>query len=321
MFQVQSGPRRRAAGGLAAAAVALLSAAGVATAQSERPEPKGPAAARAIRQLDRAIDLINDAESHVRATRERCRFSAPAEHPPVTHDAPTPEVTGSLAALRRPQTATDQIPADDLEGGVLSEDEVYVDSSRTVTAANGKQFVIVPARLTPPKPRPASCIEAVRARLVRVTASETRRQRTVTLREYDALGRRERRAAAQPLTPYDEVLLFSRTSKGSLGGGGGGGRFSQFLKQGSSVSSGGDDSAVLTGLVPDGVASLTMTFPKRVSRGRYYKPRVFKRKVVVTAPVQENVFSVRVPRGAPDAFPSRTVWRAADGHVLHAFRR
>jgi hypothetical protein len=117
------------------------------------------------------------------------------------------------------------------------------------------------------------------------------------------------------------VLLFDRGVGGTLGSGGGGGGFGSFLTHGNVMSSGGGDSARVTGLVPDGVASVEMTYPRRVSRGRYYEPTVFPRREVVTTPVREGVFSVRVPRGAGDALASRTVWRAADGHVLRVVRR
>lgn len=312
------GPRGRVFGAAAAAVVATVSVAGAAHAQTDRPEPKSPAAARAIAEIESAVALINEADAHVRETRERCRYPTAPTIGGVTHDAPSAAVTGALAALRRPQSPTDVVASRSLTRSFVSGDTVYADYTRTVTAADGTQFVIVPARMTPPKPRPASCEAAVRARLTRLARAKGRRQLRVALREYDEL--RRNRPTAKDLEPFDEVLLFTRTPDGGLGSGGGGGRFWYFLTHGNLGTSGSGRSSTITGLLPDGVASITMTFPKRVSRGRYYKPKVFRRKVVVTAPVRENVFTVRVPRAAPDAFPSRAVWRGPDGHVVRVVR-
>jgi hypothetical protein len=292
----------------------------VAAAQDEPPEPKSPAAARALKDRGRAYELINAAERHVAHARAGCLFAAPTGPTRFTHDVPGAEMTGALSALRRPQTDADRVTRDGLLGGIGG--EVYVDYTRTVTAADGEQYVLVPGRATDPEPRPASCAAAVRSRLLRVTRTERRRVRAFALREYAHIARDERRAAARPRGPYDQVFLFDRAADGRLGGGGGGGPFGRVLTHGSVGTSGTDDrTAMVRGVVPDGVATVTMTFPKRESRGPYYKPRVFPRRVVVTAPVRENVFSVRVPRSAPDAFASRTVWRAADGHVLRVVGR
>jgi hypothetical protein len=311
------GTRRRVL--VVSAVLACTAAPAVATAQGPPYEPKSPAAARALAEIGQAGDLIDRAEAHVRAARKVCRGEVPVRESRVTHDVPGADVLGAIAALRRPQAATDRIP----EGRSLLGlgDEVYVDHTRTVTAPDGRQFVIVLARATPPAPRPASCADAVHARLLRTTAKTSGRVRSRTLKQHAASRRQERRRAERPRRPYDGVYLFDRAANGTLGSGGGGGGFRYFLTHGNVMSSGSGGSSRLTGLVPDGVASVEMTFPKRVSRGRYYKPTVFPRREVVEAPVQEGVFSVRVPRGAGDAFASRTVWRGADGRVIRVVRR
>jgi len=75
----------------------------------------------------------------------------------------------------------------------------------------------------------------------------------------------------------------------------------------------------LNGLVPDGVASVTLEFPKVIDRGKYYKPTVFPSAFTTTVEVHDNALSVVVPRSAPDAFPHRMVWRDADGAVIHTY--
>lgn len=312
------GTRRRVL--VVSAVLACTAAPAVAATHGPPYEPKSPAAARALHEIEQALDHINQADAHVRAARQACRGDAAFDgRSRATHDVPGADVTAAIAALRRPQTAADRIP----EGGRLPGlgDEIYVDHTRTVTAPDGRRFVVVPARATPPAPRPASCADAVHARLLRTTATTSTRLRARTLKMFAAIRRQERRSAERPRGAYDEVFLFERAANGGLGSGGGGGRFGFFLTHGNVVSSGGGTSSRVTGLVPDGVASVEMTYPKRVSRGPYYVPTVFPRREVVRTPVREGVFSVRVPRGAGDALAARTVWRAADGHVVRVVRR
>jgi hypothetical protein len=59
----------------------------------------------------------------------------------------------------------------------------------------------------------------------------------------------------------------------------------------------------MSGVVPDGVASVTLGFPK----------------ASVTARVVDNVFVVREPRG--DNPPPRIVWRSANGTVMKTIPR
>ncbi|HVP03810.1 MAG TPA: hypothetical protein VMT10_14665 [Solirubrobacteraceae bacterium] len=80
--------------------------------------------------------------------------------------------------------------------------------------------------------------------------------------------------------------------------------------------SGGQHGSTLVGLVPDGVASVTLQYPRTVSRGRWYKPAVFPSAFTRTVRVQQNVLVVHVPRGGLEAFAARMVWRSADGKVL-----
>jgi hypothetical protein len=74
-------------------------------------------------------------------------------------------------------------------------------------------------------------------------------------------------------------------------------------------------STVLSGVVPDGVASVTLHFPARFGGANPAPP------LSVTARPVENVFVVRIPRSfIPQAFggttPDSIRWRAANGTVI-----
>ena len=92
---------------------------------------------------------------------------------------------------------------------------------------------------------------------------------------------------------------------------------SQFLRRGaiSQVGFRSGRGSVLSGVVPDGVASVTLHFPARLD-GTHQAS-----SVSVTARPIENVFVVRVPRRVtPQAFggsaPVWITWRAANGTVI-----
>ena len=281
-------------------------------------EPKSAAAARTIRLQRQAIDLINRADRRVRARRASCRPELPDPEPRTTQDVPTQAVLDTLAPLRRPATADDPAPSGPLFGSL---GEVYVNQVRGVTAANGQRFTIVVARREIPFLRiSGSCLDAQHAELTRLLAGKTRAVQTIAREQFAELRRQQEEANAMPPGPQDGVYLFTRTENGS-GGDGGGGAIEYFRTHGNFTSSGGERGATLSGLLPDGVATITLEYPRRVSRGPLYKPTVYPSAFTRTVRVQENVVSLRVPRGAGDAFPPRMVWRDAAGNARCRLQR
>lgn len=280
--------------------------------------PKSDAAARAIAEERAVYALINRAERRVAARRQSCRFPRLDFKSSVTRDVPSQPVLDVIAALRRPAT-TEETSTRDLAG--LGFGETYVDYVRAATAANGQRFTIIIARSVRPSYRlSASCLDAQREELLRLLQDSSQRRRSATLRAFATLRREQEQRAEEPTTPQDGIYLFTRNADGRGGGGGGGGNAAEFLRRGSFTSQGGSGSSRLNGLVPDGVASVTLEYPRVVSRGRFYEPTVYPSALTRTVKVQQNVLSLRVPRGAGDAFPSRMVWRAADGAVIRVIK-
>lgn len=279
-------------------------------------EPKDEAAARHIRLLNQAIDLINKADAHVYATVAGCKPSFPHGSATPTHDAPTQPVLDALAPLRRPATPA-ELQAD--VPGVGFGGETYVDYIRNVTAANGTELTIVIGRSVRVFYRPSKrCLDAEHARLVHLLKGKPKVLRSTALGEFGKLRHGQEQSAKQPATPQDGIYLFGH------GGGGGGASIADFRKRGVFGSSGGgsnrsEPSSRLNGLLPDGVASVTLEYPKKVSRGPYYKPTVYPHAFTRTVQVQNNVISVAIPRDAGDAFPRRMVWRDAADNVVHTF--
>lgn len=274
----------------------------------EPPKPKDAAAAQRIAAERQVTDLVNKANRRVSQRDEKCEPHSPFEdrQPPTQHQ-PSQAVLDALAPLRRPSGREDALPGNG--SGDLLFGQLYASSVRSVTAADGTRLTILVARLDASAGQPPKrCRTLARAELVRLLKGRPSALRRRALRLQDHAGR--------PSGPHDGIFLFTR-SGARLGGGGGGGDVKDFLAHGAFNSlGGGGRGSRLSGLLPDGVASVTLQFPKRVSRGRNYKPRVFPSAFTRTVRVQENVVSLRVPRGAEDAFPARMVWRASDGSVV-----
>jgi hypothetical protein len=279
-------------------------------------QPKDPAASRHLALQQQALDLINAANRDVRKAKPSCNAPVPHPAPSQTHDAPSQPVLDAIAALRRPGTAEDALP--DRAIAVPFGGETYVDYTRSVTSAGGKSFYVVIARAVRPVYRPsAACLDAQHARLVELTRHVDAKVRSLALEEFGKMRQGQEQNARQPTTPQDGIYLFSKGKDGvGVASGGGGSDIASFLRAGLVMGSGRNTDSTVTALVPDGVASVTLEYPKRVSRGRWYKPTVYPSAYTRTVAVQQNVLSVHVPRGAMDAFAARMVWRDADGRLV-----
>jgi hypothetical protein len=262
----------------------------------------------------RAVDLINRASGGVMRTK------ACAPEPPrstVTHDPPSAELLAMLGILRRPATPDDAPAADALT--FLPASDVYVDYIRVAHAANGRTYWIVAARdALHFDPIPQFCLHRIHQRLRRLSRAETPRVRRRARYFYNQMVRNNRRLAHRK--PQEGVFVFERSGDGVRGGGGGAGL--SFLRERGQFGTSGtnDRSAVVSGLIPDGVATVTSTFGTTYSRGSGRKPRRYAKPITRTDPVQDNIVSFEVARSAEDAFPDKMVWRDAERKIVKVVR-
>lgn len=281
--------------------------------------PKGPKAARHIALQNEASRLINRAGTRAFATRPSCRpvFPRPISKP--TRDIPSRQILDAIAAFRRPALASDAFPQR-FFGGL---GDLYIDYFRSVTSASGKSFFIGVARTARFAYRLSDrCLNLQRRKLVDLLAGKGAPLRSIALQEFRRIRDNAERTQPVPTTPQDTLWFFTKGPGGvGLSSGSGGTPVDYFVAHGMFMSSGFRGSSTLSGLLPDGVASVTLHYPKVVSNGRWYKPTVYPSAYTRTVRVQENVLSVRVPRGAGGAYPSRMVWHAADGTVVRVVRQ
>ncbi|HEX6715274.1 MAG TPA: hypothetical protein VF066_17925 [Thermoleophilaceae bacterium] len=265
---------------------------------------------------ERAVDLINRASAQANRT-PACPQSRRIPESTFNHDPPSAGLMNLLGILRRPATAEDKPPEDRFR--FLPGSDIDVDYIRVAHAADGRQYWIVPARdALHFDPMPQSCLRAIHGRLRKLSRGKPERVRRLALRFYNSMVASNRRLARRG--PREGVFVFEKRGDGVSGGGGGGGL--RFLREYGQFGTSGIDnrSAHVNGLIPDGVATVTSTFGAVYSRGPRRKPRRYPKPITRTDPVQDNMVSFDVARSAENAFPSKMVWRDADGKVVRVVR-
>ena len=222
----------------------------------------------------------------------------------VSEGAPSAHMLSVLGVLRQPSTAADRLPApfyrpDHRLLPIGLARQVYIRYIRRARVVNGISYYIVPAAQVGPIAPPASVlnrcyaeeIQALKNQLRNVSAS----LRASTLKVGARLFTQMRATSARQRATEGVVDL----EWGSGGGGGGAGASPQTIEQHGSLD--GDGSAVY-GIVPSGVAAVTLEWPAQPA---------------VTAAVVNNMFVVRAPRsGRTPVPPPKIVWRAVDGRVI-----
>lgn len=280
----------------------------------------------ATRRAERqALDLYNRAAQRVVARSEGCGFQPDDTPPQVVDGEPSEALKSVLGILRRPATEAERARLDDADTRVAffpGTDGLYRSGTREATSASGTRFVILTAaRVTRTGPTP-EVFDRCQAAIRREAERRLRGRSARVARFVRRIVREARRQRPEPAPATPPEGLFMQVLEGS-GFGATGGAFDprRFTRQGEFLSSGGaGPRAKLSGLVPDGVASVTVEYPRRASRGPGRKPKVYPGPFTRTEPVQDNVVSLDVPRAAPDAFPPRMLWRGPGGELVRVVR-
>jgi hypothetical protein len=227
----------------------------------------------------------------------------------------------TLPVLSRPATSADRLPASLYFGGRLGPwfqgGQIYVRYVRRVRVVDGSTYYLVPATELgrPPLSQTAAnrcyrlTVAALRAELPTVPAAE----RTSTRRYGDAefaVGRYN----LQTSSVYEGVFLFTEHANG--GGGGSGGQSLSSIRHGGPLGGGGGGNPptpiVMNGIVPAGVATVTLTFPATRHGTKRLPP------LSATGDVINNVFVIPIAtlfqRGG---WPATAIWRSASGQIVN----
>ncbi len=260
-------------------------------------------------------------------TERRDPACAAAVQPFVRIDGtPSRGLLSSLAALRAPVGGPIGAMGDDLQHvgppvptGVYALYErlartVALPATRSAPAASISVYVVAAANVTGAVSTPSRCdaeqTAVLRGELPQIPSA----LRTPTL-QLAARTLAQRRSTAQSAEGIAVVAVSHDASGPSIDAYSA--TTTHFLQRGaiSQVGFQSGTSTVLSGVVPDGVALVTLHFPARFG-GANPKP-----PLSVTARPVKNVFVVRIPRSfIPQAFggttPDSITWRAANGTVI-----
>ncbi len=243
----------------------------------------------------------------------------PAVGSGVSYGNPSAAMLSTIPALRRPATPADRLPANlYFHGRPLGPGrwaDVYVRFIRRARIADGITFYLVPAaKLGRPPLSPATAnhcyqltVAALRAELPTVPPAK----RTATLRYGDAefaVGRYN----LETSSVHEGVFLLTERADGS---GANGGQSPSTIQQTGMLGGGGGGTPpspiVMDGIVPSGVATVTLQFPAS-GHGTRRLPALS-----ATGGVVNDVFVIPVPtlfqRGG---WPTTAIWRSASGNAI-----
>jgi hypothetical protein len=246
------------------------------------------------RQLVRELAYISAA---TRATLRSpaCHVDTPTRVS-LIHGSPGIALTSTLGVLKQPATAADKLSPASLSGTP----DVYAGYVRRALSADGVSYYIVPARYDRSSWLPSDrCFDmqlaALRAYLPHIPASL--RQPTVMLQTMFIARDRSLSAHA----PRDTICLttVSRNSGGSECG-----ISTAQIKSGMPAT---NNQGTFSGVVPDGVASVTVSFAAAPGHAAH----------AVTTAVVNNVYAVHVPGTSGSTVVQPTlIWRSSQGTVL-----
>jgi hypothetical protein len=246
---------------------------------------------------------------------------APGSRPPTrtatTEASPSAAMLSTIPVLRRPGTPADRLPRSFRPDGPLelgfASGKVYIRYFRRARIADGITFYLVPAtkRGRPPMTPAAAnyCYQLEVAALRASLPTVPRSKRAATLRygqaEY-ALGRYNLETST--VNEGEGIYLITQRTNGS--GGADGGQSPATIRQTGMLGGGGGGTPpspiVMDGIVPPGVATVTLTFPTGNLPA-----------LSVTGDVVNNVFVIPIPtlfqRGG---WPATAIWRSASGKVI-----
>lgn len=289
-------------------------------------------ASRKPQAQDIAGRLLNSAYSAVNRADKECTFGTPPAPLPVTLNdaAPNPGLLASVGALRRTPTPAELRLVRSGGYSVGSMTTLYRRYARIVVGSTGlkaKITVGIGQQYRPPLLYDPRCVRAVKKALAPHLSHQPPAVRKAVAGLLHVIP--------IPAGPTEQLNLMVGAGGTELPLG-----LKRFRSQGLFLSAGsggplppglggahGKQSyrpkhphATFAGLVPDGVATVTITLPQRMARGLYAPTAIYPSAYTATARVHQNMaFFTSVPRDAPDV-RGTMIWRGAHGQLLRVIK-
>ncbi len=241
-----------------------------------------------------------------------------SRRPSFSQGSPGTDILAILGVLRRPSAPSDRLPARIIgappnqqvypNGTIPPVKDVYARYIRRARWRFGAGYYLVPAgNVNLSQPLPERCYREQQAALHQELPQIPARLRAGAL----ALEPRFLAYQHELARPYPGVCLLALNSTGNGDGCGGGYSISE-IEQGHTISSGGPTGVGgVYGLVPDGIASVTLYYPAHSRHGP---------EQAITVKAINNVFIVHNPgQRLPNyGFPTKMIWRSGTGAVIKA---
>jgi len=265
--------------------------------------PSPPTGSPSRLPLSEQIHVNNIVDRLLSPEFRTCGHIRPRRHLSISYSAPDSEMLSTLGVLRRSATPADSLRPFIHASGLNVAHGIYVRYVRLARIYRGTSYYIVPAadvgRMD------ARCVAAGRAALRKGLPHVPVALRRAVAQQGEAL--------LVESGPAEGVFLNTATAYHDEESDGDPVRIQDVRLEGGDFGfdGGGGVNLTLSGIVPDGVASVTVTVERAGDR-----PLIFTGRPV------GNVFAstLRVTSNASIGGSTTMVWKASDGHVIRTIR-
>jgi len=232
-----------------------------------------------------------------------CGHVRPRRNLSISYGAPDSELLSTLGVLRRSATPADSMRPFLHAANLNVAHGIYVRYVRLARTYRGTRYYIIPAADTGSMDQ--RCVAAGRSALRKGLPHVPAALRRAVAKQGAALLLQS--------SPDEGVFLNTARAFHDETDGSSPARIQDIRRQGGEFGfdGNGGNSLTLSGIVPDGVASVTITIARNGER-----------PLTVTGRPVENVLAIPlpVPARAPIGGPATMVWKASNGHVLRVIR-
>ncbi len=269
--------------------------------------PRSPLAGLSQKRRNEILTDLATARQKTTRTDHSCRLSRLGRSPKPASGSPPPAALAAFSVLRRPPTQTDRAGTEVVTTEFGRRFAPYINDVRLLETRGGVRYYIVPVGQAGIGVLPARCdreeLHIMNHELAHAPAA-TRLASVEIARQYLAYQRRlETAPGAVCVTGIaacvaPSTLAFTGAAVSTSG-------------------AGGSTTTLLTAIVPDGPARITLDIPGGSRTAHRQTPR----PLTITIPVTHNLAIATLPDTYAELAisPTKVIWRNAQGRALKIF--